>query len=394
LTKDSPPIEPGLLTAETFSWKSLKPRDLVLKIHTYATKAIMLRLPVGRHMLLIAAHSPVGYSLHVCSTATFVIGDEDVVLPNFELESYRFTEQSLTILRAVGNVIASFKDKAKLPVALKALQTAHYPVPLHDKELTAQHFRVFHISLWSLMKKAQVTKPTPNLKFAFRAMVLDLDSFDSSLEEVSLVECVDIKYSVPVNDRDYSPVEVAAATKIQALWRGAYVRLLMRARTPDTKENACVADILQKVWALMEMTIEQYAIYLLRLMFKSKCKSIESYPCYQDEETKLAFADYTVTYADQPPNSWFIVFRETFSVPQDMILVPKVYTTLPVCMLHVVNNDTMEQVPTVFQKVVPYLYTKNKVGVKFVLPVYRMAVRSQSLTVAPGEGRADIFSIY
>lgn len=50
-----------------------------------------------------------------------------------------------------------------------------------------------------------------------------------------------------------------------------------------------------------------------------------------------------------------------------MILVPKVYTTLPVCMLHVVNNDTMEQVPKVFQKVVPYLYTKNKVRVNFIL---------------------------
>jgi hypothetical protein len=67
--------------------------------------------------------------------------------------------------------------------------------------------------------------------------------------------------------------------------------------------------------------------------------------------------------------SYFCDYRETFLVPQDMILLPKVYTTLPVCMLHIVNNDTMEQVPKVFQKVVPYLYTKNKVGVKFVLPI-------------------------
>lgn len=66
-------------------------------------------------------------------------------------------------------------------------------------------------------------------------------------------------------------------------------------------------------------------------------------------------------------SSCFCNYRETFLVPQDMTLVPKVYTTLPVCMLHVVNNDTMEQVPKVFQKVVPYLYTKNKVGVKFIL---------------------------
>lgn len=62
----------------------------------------------------------------------------------------------------------------------------------------------------------------------------------------------------------------------------------------------------------------------------------------------------------------FCDYRETFLVPQDMILVPKVYTTLPICMLHVVNNDTMEQVPKVFQKVVPYLYPKNKVGAECI----------------------------
>ncbi|TKC52404.1 hypothetical protein EI555_009961, partial [Monodon monoceros] len=342
---------------ERVSWKSLRPHDLVVTIHTYATKATVVRLPVGRHMLLFTAYSPVGHSIHICGMVTFVVGDEDVVLPNFELESYRFTERALTILKAVGHGIANFEDKAKLSAALKDLQTAHYPIPLQDKKLTAQHFRVFRISLWHLMKKAQIAKPLPNLKFAFRAMVLDLDLLDSSLEEASLAEWVDVKYNVSISDKEYSPEEVAAAIKIQAMWRGTY-------------ENTSVADTLQKVWAVLEQNIEQYAISLLRLMFKSKCKSMESYPCYQDEETKIAFADYTVTYADQPPNTWFIVFRETFLVPQDMTLVPKVYTTLPVCMLHVVNNDTMEEVPKVFQKVVPYLYTKNKKGYTFVAEAY------------------------
>ena len=36
------------------------------------------------------------------------------------------------------------------------------------------------------MKKAQITKSPPNTKFAFRAVVLDLDLLDSSLEEASL----------------------------------------------------------------------------------------------------------------------------------------------------------------------------------------------------------------
>lgn len=37
-----------------------------------------------RHMLLFNAYSPVGHAIHVCSMVAFVIGDEDVVLPNFE----------------------------------------------------------------------------------------------------------------------------------------------------------------------------------------------------------------------------------------------------------------------------------------------------------------------
>ncbi|XP_055457845.1 androglobin-like, partial [Psammomys obesus] len=110
-------------------------------MHTYATKATMVHLPVGRHMLLFNAYSPVGHALHVCSMMTFVIGDEDVVLPNFEPESYRFVEQSIIILKAIGNVITNFRDKDKLSAALRDLQAAHYPIPLYNKELTAQHFR-------------------------------------------------------------------------------------------------------------------------------------------------------------------------------------------------------------------------------------------------------------
>ena len=89
----------------------------------------------------------------------------------------------------------------------------------------------------------------------------------------------------------------------------------------------------------------------------------------------------------------FCNYRETFLFSQDMILLPKVYTTLPVCMLHVVNNDTMEQVPKVFQKVVPYHYTKNKVGAKCILLIRYSDSEKPVPCKIPGEGRADVLSI-
>lgn len=52
------------------------------------------------------------------------------------------------------------------------------------------------------------------------------------------------------------------------------------------------------------------SLFLLsREMFKKNCKSIEKFPCYEDEWCKVSFADYAVTYADQPPNIWFVIFR-------------------------------------------------------------------------------------
>ena len=47
-----------------------------------------------------------------------------------------------------------------------------------------------------------------------------------------------------------------------------------------------------------------------------------------------------------------------------MLCVPKLYVPLQTCMLRVVNNDTGEEVPRVFQKVAPYVYKRNKVRVK------------------------------
>ncbi|XP_031793514.1 androglobin isoform X3 [Sarcophilus harrisii] len=370
LQKDSPIIEPGLLTAETFSWKSLTQRNLVLKIHTYAAKAAMIRLPVGRHMLIFTAHSPVGHHIHLCSMVSFIFGEEDVVMPHFEKESLRFVEHAVTILKVTGSVMNNFRDKEKLANSLRKLRMIHYPPNINNKELSEQHFKVFHISLWRLFKKVFGPRIPSNFKFAFRALTLDFSPFETFPEEASLAEWIDLKYPAVLQDRNYSCEDLVAAVKLQACWRGTYVRLVMKARQPDTKENIAVADTLQKLWSLLDVNLEHYAISLLRLMFKSKCKSFELYPCYKDEETKIAFADYSVTYPDQPPNSWFIVFRETFHVAQDMLLMPKVYTTLPVCMLHVVNNDTMEEVPRVFLKVIPYVYTKNKKGYSFVAEAY------------------------
>lgn len=56
------------------------------------------------------------------------------------------------------------------------------------------------------------------------------------------------------------------------------------------------------------------------------------------------------------------VYREVFHVPKAMLLVPKIYSPFP-CRLHVINNDSGEEVPKFFNSVLPFTYTPNEVCV-------------------------------
>ena len=47
---------------------------------------------------------------------------------------------------------------------------------------------------------------------------------------------------------------------------------------------------------------------------------------------------------------------------EEMLAVPKLYVPISTCMLRVINNDTGEEIPRVFQKVAPYVYKKNRVS--------------------------------
>ncbi|OXB67298.1 hypothetical protein ASZ78_010722 [Callipepla squamata] len=136
--------------------------------------------------------------------------------------------------------------------------------------------KVFNSAFWFLIKYVLDKKIPHRYKFAFRSFTLDF------------------KYSDVFEDDSVSS---------------------------GTKENANVKEILQKLWAAVELNFEQCAVVLL---------------------------------------------REIFFVPEDMFLVPRMYTTIPSCRLHVIDNDTLEEMPRVFLKMAPHIYPKNKKGYTFM----------------------------
>ncbi|GFS08052.1 androglobin-like [Elysia marginata] len=156
--------------------------------------------------------------------------------------------------------------------------------------------------------------------------------------------------------------EQIAAVKIQKAWRGYYVQKIKRARTPGTEENTKAQESLNRCWPLIESATEDNGLALLREMFKKEPEIMPQYPFYQDEWNKISYADYKGSYQDQPSMNWFIVFRDIFHVKEEMLVVPRMYVPINTCMLRVIDNDTGEEIPRVFQKVAPYVYKRNKVG--------------------------------
>ncbi|NXJ59505.1 ADGB protein, partial [Rostratula benghalensis] len=375
-------ISKGVLMVEYFSWKSVTPGELVLKVHTSATKATPLRLPAGRHILLFRVSSPIGHHIHLCSMVPCVFGDEDTVMPNLEKESYRFIEQATAILNAVGNVINNFSSKPELSEALKKLELTHCPPGIHGTGMAEEHLKVFNSAFWYLIKYVFGEKVADSCKFAFRSFTLDFKDTDVSEDDTASSESCEKNSISSWQNRTPTSEEEAAALTLQAIWRGTYVRKVLKSRKPGTEENTRVKEILEKLWTAIELNFEQCAVMLLREMFNRNCKSIEEFPCYEDEWCKMSFADYAVTYADQPPNVWFVVFREVFIVPEDMLIVPKVYTAIPCCRLHVIDNDTLEEMPHVFFKVAPHVYPKNKKGYTFMAEA-----RTGDLPLAAGRWR-------
>ncbi|XP_064196568.1 androglobin isoform X2 [Anguilla rostrata] len=362
--KDPSAFRPASLAAEPFSWKSARFRLPVLTVQTTSAKAAVLCLPPGRHVLRFSPRAPLGYHVHLCSTTPFVFGDEESVMPHLDKESLRFTEQAAGILRALGRVANAFAEERELPAAMTELESAHCPPSLRASPGVKGHFEVFNEALLHAMTSALGRGLAPEEVHALRALTRDPSLGQGGREDT----CAGPATETPETwtNRDPTETENMAATMLQATWKGFHTRQVQNATRAGTQENMKVSETLQKLWAAVEPNAEKHAVSLLRYIFSNSPKSAEHYPCHGDEETRVPFKDYSVTFLDQPSNSWFLVFREVFHVPKDMLVVPKVCSPVPGCVLHVIDNDTGEEVPRIFQTVEPRVYKQNQGGYTFV----------------------------
>ncbi|XP_026174868.1 androglobin isoform X2 [Mastacembelus armatus] len=354
----------AVLIAQPHLCKSVQSQLPVLTIKTTSTKAAMLDLPPGRHVLSFHTKAALGYHIHLCSKTAFLFGDEETIMSQLTKESARFTEQALSMFRALSRVVAFFSDEQDQLAARRTLEVAHCPQNISTTLEKSEHHKVFNSAVYHMLCEALGRKLTAEEQFAVLALTADPSILAGDPKQHSPT-CAESKPPENWKDRKPTDEEVKAVTLLQAGFKGHLVREILKASKPGMKENLSASKILSHMWQTVESDAEKHAVFLLRYIIDHSETKAELYPCQQDEWTRITFADYSVALQDTA-NSWFLVFREVFLVPKEMLLVPKVYSPIPNCLLHVINNDTGEELGVVFNKILPHVYQPNKLGYTFV----------------------------
>ncbi|RVE55782.1 hypothetical protein OJAV_G00229880 [Oryzias javanicus] len=338
--------EPAVLTILPHFWTSIQAQMPVFIIKTTCSKAAVLDLPKGRHLMVVHVRAPLGYHVLLCSKTPFSFGDEETIMAEFTKESACFTEQAVAIYGALSRVAASLGDEQKLPALRETLKTARRPINFSSTLEEQQHHEVFGLAVYHMLREALSRELTPDERFAVQVLTQtpDAETFTPTLKD-----------DKQTNSDVQSGREENAEPEVR------------NASEPGMKEHSRAAEILLNIWPKAEA--EKHAVVLLRYMFENSEKKAQLYPSLHNEPPRIIFADYSVPLRETA-DSWEMVFREVFLVPQKMLLAAKVFSTVR-NLLHVINNDTGEKIEMLFTKVPPRVFQPNKSGYTFVAEVWK-----------------------
>ncbi|XP_028858293.1 androglobin isoform X3 [Denticeps clupeoides] len=341
----------GILTVQPFIWKSLRSQLPMLSIQTSACNAAKLQLLPGRHVVSIQMRAVFGFHLHLYSNTAFIFGDEDTVMSQLSKESVRFVAQAMSIVKLLGQAISCFSDEHELPSATRALTDAHFP-PETQHIAAREHFKVFFDAVCVMFCAALGRQLTP--------------------EELSSVQALTVNSLLHTQTQTPQPgpeEELCVPVLLQDNEKDFLASELLNAARAGSEESLDAAKMLQNIWLSVEPDLEKHAVSMLRYMFNAAPIALDLYTCSMDEDSRMSFSDHSVILPDLF-NSWMLLYREVFSIPKAMLLAVRVYSPIP-CVLHVINNDTGEEVPQIFHRVEPHVYTPNKNGYTFLAEGHR-----------------------
>ncbi|XP_077568296.1 androglobin [Stigmatopora nigra] len=358
---------PALLQAAPFHWKSRQCQQPIVNIETNCSKATILNLPSGRHVLSFHTFAELAYHVHLFSKTPFSFGDEDTIMSLCTKESCRFHELSKAIMRALSKLVVAFSERpGHKPQVRHNLEEAYCPKlsPMENWQVE----KVFTLAVYHVLSDALGREMTPEERFAVLALTADPTLLSRARRPRYPALYEESKPPETWIDRLPTQEEENAAIVLQAAFKGHLVRVVLKHCRTGTKKSNRLSPVLSEMWSNVECDMEKHGSSLLRYMFELYDRETIMYPCQLDEWTKVVFTDYSVVLPEKA-NSWILVFREVFFFTKETLLLPKVYSPVPYSRLHVINNDTGEELSKLITRVPSLVYQPNELGYTFVAEV-------------------------
>ncbi|CAF4088818.1 unnamed protein product [Rotaria sp. Silwood2] len=164
---------------------------------------------------------------------------------------------------------------------------------------------------------------------------------------------------------DLASNELECIISIQKVARGFLQRRIFLARTPGTEKNLLTQRLLQSTMAILKADTMKSALLLFKNLMVSKPQLIQCFQFRNDDWNMVSYRDYLGQYQEQPANTWFTLFREIFYVIEEGFISGKFLSHAQNSLLRVINNDTYDEMPLIFNRLAPSMFTKNKLGYTF-----------------------------
>ncbi|CAF0738248.1 unnamed protein product [Adineta steineri] len=412
----------GSLIAEIYSWKSLTMGQPILRLHTTSTKAALLSLPPGRHVLKLTNTCPFAFNLQILSdTHDFMLGDEEQLLNKIVSvpEDAECLIEAEELFLALDDSIENFHlidQQTNKLYDLFRLYCEQAPKPIHlTVEICLNIFKQALYSTLRTMTSSTGTIINADTQFAWRCFTDDrltpdiLSAYEpkrstvpsagrhsarvggkttlntetsttnkktnlgrektdekmksSSARSPSMVETQETISDILT--RELSINEMHSITNIQKCIRGYLQRRMMQARTVGTEKNLFIQRLLQSTMAVLKLDSMKSASILFKNFLSIKPQLTQCFSFRNDDWNMINYRDYNGTYQEQPANTWFVLFREIFHATTENTIVAKFHSHLPNSILRVINNDTYEEMSLVFNRLAPSIFTKNQNGYTF-----------------------------
>ncbi|CAF3372079.1 unnamed protein product [Rotaria sp. Silwood1] len=418
----------GSLIAELYSWKSLRMGQPILRLHTTATKAALLTLSPGRHVLKLTDTCPFACNVQILSdTNDFMLADEDQLLNKITVmpEDADFILRAEELFLALDDSIQNFHLIGQQENKLYDLLSLYCENAPKSLDLTIQTcFNIFNQALYSTLRTVLSVSGSGisvDTQFAWRCFTNDLatpdilsayetkrpivrslsrhsartagnssastgtpttskrstggreknvDDRSSSKQQFSLTNSPstsDIQEEAlsDLLTHELNESEIAAITNIQKSIRGFLQRRIALARTSGTEKNLFIQQILQSSMSLLKVDQNKSALLLFKYFISIKPELARCFTFGDDDWNMVTYRDYNGIYQEQSANKWFVLFREIFYINEECFIAAKFLSHLPNTLLRVINNDTYNEMPLVFNRLRPGIFTKNKNGYTF-----------------------------